>query len=83
MIKRFSVLGSIGVVVGAILATWLGPKILGWYFEPPADIGINYRPAIDWAMRRLIWFQIAGIVLGFVGGIVLGFLTRKKEDPRP
>jgi len=75
--KRLSVYSMIGMVLGVVLATWLGPKVLLWWFEPPADIGINYRPAIEWAMNRLVWIQIVGIGLGLILGIMAGLAIRR------
>ena len=75
--KRLSIYALIGMIVGVVLSSWLGPKVLLWWFEPPADIGINYRPAIEWAMNRLVWIQIVGVSLGLILGIMAGLAIRR------
>jgi hypothetical protein len=80
MMNRYTVLGTVGVTTGAILASWFGPRILIWWFTPPADIGINYQPVVTWAMKYLIWMQIGGIALGLIAGLWIGFATRKKSE---
>jgi hypothetical protein len=80
--KRLSIYASIGIVLGVVLATWLGPKVLLWWFEPPADIGINYRPAIEWAMNRLVWIQIVGSAAGLILGLMLGLAIRRSPKAK-
>jgi hypothetical protein len=75
--KRLSIYALIGMTLGIALASWLGPKVLLWWFEPPADIGINYRPAIEWAMNRLLWIQIGGVSLGLILGVMVGLAIRR------
>jgi hypothetical protein len=67
-----------GAFIGAILSSWLAPKGIAWYFDPPVNIGINCREATEWAMGNLIKMQLFGIVGG--GGIaaILNTLSRKK-----
>ena len=81
--KRLSIYALIGTIIGIVLSSWLGPKVLLWWFEPPADIGINYRPAIEWAMTRLVWIQIGGVVAGLILGLMAGLALRKPSSVAP
>jgi len=80
--KRLSIYCLLGLVLGVVLATWLGPKILLWWFEPPADIGINYRPAIEWAMSRLVWIQIGGVSAGLILGLIVGLALKRSPQAK-
>lgn len=55
-----------------ILASWFGPNVIAWYFDPPVEIGVNCRPAVEWAMRRLQWIQAGSLVVGGVVGFLVG-----------
>ena len=48
-------------LLGALLSSYLGPKAIAWYFDPPVDIGVNCRSAVEWAMARLQLAQMAGL----------------------
>lgn len=68
--KRPLVLAITFSLLGSILANWLGPKALAWYFDPPVEMGFNCKPAVEWGMEKLQYLQLAGLV----GGLVLGGL---------
>ena len=54
----------------AALSTWLSPRLIAWYFNPPVNIGIDCRNAVEWAMRKLQIAQMGSFVLGIaVGGL--------------
>ena len=77
--KRPLVLAIIMSLLGSILANWLGPKVLAWYFEPPVEIGFNCRPAVEWGMEKLQYMQAGGLVGGLLLGGILGLVFSKKE----
>lgn len=61
----------IGAFFGGVIANWVSPKMIGWYFDPPVNIGVNCREATEWAMARLQWAQF----FGMCGGVLLGLLV--------
>ncbi len=65
--------------LGAMVFSFIAPKSIGWYFEPPVDIGINCRPAADWAMSTLLKGQLIGMGIGIVLGGLLIFLIMKRD----
>lgn len=67
----------LGTTVGIVLTSLLVPSMIGWYFEPPVEIGINCRPAVDWALDRFLWFQLIGSGAGLALGLVGFFVSRK------
>lgn len=66
-------LTMIGSLVGAVLSTWLAPKMIAWYFTPPAQMGFNCVDPIQWALGKLQFAQVLGIILGAVLGFTIFF----------
>jgi membrane associated rhomboid family serine protease len=77
--KKILWFSFVGALLGGILANWLSPRLIGWYFDPPVDIGVNCRAATEWAMARLQWAQLAGTVFGLVLGLVFYRLTSQRS----
>jgi hypothetical protein len=78
---RKIVFGSLGFAsVGALLSSYFGPKVIAWYADPPVDIGVSCRSAIEWGMARLQTVQLGGLVVGLICGLsVMFYLTREAE----
>lgn len=68
-------------LVGAVISTWVAPRIISLLFTPPVSFGTNCEPAAAWATDKLISSQIGGIAVGFVAGSVL-LAARKVRDRR-
>lgn len=69
-----------GAVVGGILTTWLAPSAIAWWFKPPANIGINCSEPIEWALHRLQWTQLAGILFGALIGLIIYLRFRPQHS---
>lgn len=69
---------SIGALIGGILTTWLAPSVITWWFTPPAYIAINCNEPIAWALHRLQWTQLGGVLLGGIIGLSI-YLKFKKH----
>ena len=78
--KRMAVYVAVGAVLGTLLFTWLGPKMLGLWFQPPVNIGIDCHTAIQWAMNKLIVVQIVGLAVGIALGVVLAIAFRGRKE---
>lgn len=70
-------------LVTALLLTWLAPKVIGILFTPPVSFGINCEPAADWAMSKVIWTQIIGLVMGAIGATIWLLLPGDKSKSSP
>jgi hypothetical protein len=53
-------------LLGAVVSTWVAPRVISILFTPPVSFGTNCEPAAAWATDKLISSQIAGIVIGAV-----------------
>jgi len=85
--KRVSIAAlSFGLVFG-ILSTWLGPKMIAYWYAPPVPAGaasaFNCTDAVQWAMHKLVWTQIIGTLIGLAVGLIVGILLRRKPAPPP
>jgi hypothetical protein len=69
-----------GAILGAALTAWLAPGVIAWYFNPPVEMGgFSCTAPIQWALRRLQWAQLWGVVVGGVLGLVsYGVVQRRR-----
>lgn len=81
--KRAFIFMIVCASLGTILAAWLAPRFISWYFEPPVDIGVNCRPAVDWGIQKYQWSQIGGLIAGSVAGLVLYFAFGRRQKTLP
>jgi len=69
--KKYLITAISFAAVATILSSIFAPKMIAWYFEPPVEIGVNCRPAVEWGLEK---FQIAQIV-AIIGGAILGLIA--------
>jgi hypothetical protein len=69
-----------GAIIGAALAAWLAPGMIAWYFNPPVEMGgFSCTTPIKWALKRLQWAQLWGVIVGGVLGLVVyGVYQRRR-----
>lgn len=72
-------LTAVGALIGGLLSTWLAPKVISWYFMPPAQIGFSCADPITWALAKLQIAQAVGIAVGAVVGMMLFFVFTKNR----
>lgn len=77
--KTAMLLTGIGALGGGLVSTWLAPKVISWYFMPPAQMGFNCAEPISWALAKLQVAQAFGIIAGAVTGAVLYFVLTKRR----
>jgi hypothetical protein len=81
--KKFIVFCVVGLAIGNFAATFFGPSLLTWWFQPPVDTPINCTVPITWAMQRLITLQMIGSGIGLFFGLVLSFFLFKEKKTQP
>lgn len=81
---RWRVVGIavVGMFAGAGVASWLAPKVIAWYFDPPAQFGISCREPIEWALKRLQTAQAVGSLVGAVASVLIFLWARKRLQSR-
>ncbi len=70
-------------LIGALLSTYIAPKIIAWYFDPPVDIGVNCRSAVEWSMSKLQLTQFCGLAAGFLIGLTLMIMVTRGTPKGP
>ena len=82
--KRTVITTLLGAVVFSILATWLGPKMIGWYVTPADQpAAMSCQAAVVGALNRLVRLQMIGTLIGAGVGLVLGIVFRGGRAPPP
>src|SRR2546428_11949381 len=80
--RRVTITTLICALIFGLLATWLGPKMIAYWYTPPVPAGgasaFNWTAAVQWAMNKLVVTHVIGNFLGVVDGILLGILIRPK-----
>ena len=74
----------VGAFIGIVATTWLGPRVLTWWFTPPAGVMLtNASEAVRWGMDRLVSAQLISLLIGGLLGLVAGVLLRRKGATPP
>ena len=85
--KRVAISALIGAVVFSILTTWLGPKMIAYWYAPPvpsgASVAFNCTDAVAWAMHKLVVTQIVGTLGGALIGVIIALVARRKAPEAP
>ena len=84
--KTILTLMMVGALLGAVVASFVVPPVLGWYNEPgaispgkPVETLCNVPDLIRYATRRLLEGQLIGAAIGAAIFLVLGIiLTRRR-----
>ncbi len=63
--------------IGVLLATFIAPKAMVWYFTSPVAI-LDCHPVVDWSIRNFLLCQLAGAGLGLCVGLFLLYRTRSR-----
>ena len=71
----------VGALLGAILMTWLTPRIIEFFLTPPVSFKDNCEPAAAYSMQKLIYYQIIGLVSGAIIALMIKirFFGSKKK----
>jgi len=85
--KRATIAALLCALIFGLLATWLGPKMIAYWYTPPVPAGaasaFNCTDAVQWAMSKLVLTQLVGSLIGLVVGLVLGILMRPRAAHPP
>ena len=65
MHKFLSVCFGVGII-GAVVATWIAPRVISMLVTPPVSFSTNCEPAATWATDKLITSQVAGLIIGMI-----------------
>src|SRR5882672_9341153 len=85
--KRILIFAVFGALLGAVSSSWIGPKVIGWWFQPPVNVPVDCTNALQsnalGAMERLIKVQVIGLCSGLVAGLIASFIFRNRRSISP
>ena len=74
----------VGALAVEFLVSWLMPKAIVWYFNPPVAMGCDCHGALQWAFDRMRVFQLWGFAIGgILGLVVVAGLKRRSSRQLP
>lgn len=79
--KKLITLSTLGLILGNLASTYIGPSLLGYWYAPPVQLAVNCTDSINWAMKRLIYLQLIGSVVGMLLGFAVSLFFFKKNKP--
>lgn len=77
--KRTAIATLVCGIVFGTLATWLGPKMIAYWYAPPVPNAFNCTNEVVYAMHRLVSTQLIGTGIGLVVGLFIGIALRRKH----
>ena len=76
--KRLTIFVLLGILICLAVTSIYMPRMIVWYFEPPAALGVSCGTSIDWAIHKLQFTQMISIGVGAVLGFAGAFLIKRK-----
>jgi len=65
-------------IIGCLLIMSFSlPKFIDWVETPFMPQGVSCAPSIQWAIHKMLWFQIGSVILGTILGVFILFKIRK------
>ena len=69
-----------GAIIGAVLTAVFAPGVIAWYFNPPVEMGgFSCNAPIAWALKRLQWAQLWGVIVGGILGLVMYGVVKRRR----
>lgn len=69
----------LGVILGYALSSFFSPNLIIWYSQPPYQPGVDCTPAIEWGLKQIVRWQMAGMFIFAMGLWALSLFIRKKR----
>jgi uncharacterized BrkB/YihY/UPF0761 family membrane protein len=84
MYKFLSMFFGFGIF-GAVVSTWVAPRVISMLVTPPVSFSTNCEPAASWATSKLITAQISGLAIGMIIAciwMISRTLSNRKKDEK-
>ena len=69
----------LGMLLGFIAATLVGPRMISWWFTPPAGVGVSCGPSVEMGLSQFLSFQLGLMITGGLLACGVAWLLRKKK----
>lgn len=74
--RRTWLVMCVGVIVGFVGFTLLGPELVSWLYKPPVE-SLSCAPTVDLALTKFVRCQVASAVIGGAFALTLLFFWRR------
>lgn len=68
-------------LLGCIAAALISPRVIIWYWNPPADMGFNCVKPIQWSLQRFQMAEVGGLIAGLFLGLFVFLALRRRKEP--
>jgi hypothetical protein len=64
--RRFAIVAGTGALVGFVLFCVFGPRVIGWWYTPPAKEAFSCGASVADALSEFVKLQLGAAVLGAI-----------------
>jgi hypothetical protein len=76
-LKRFAIVACTGALLGFVLFCVFGPRVMGWWYTPPAKEAFSCGASVSDALGEFVKFQLGAAVAGALAVLLLVALVRR------
>jgi hypothetical protein len=80
--KRTAIISLVCGLVFGLAATLLGPKLITYWYQPPAPHAFDCTAQVQWGLYRLVWTQFIATGIGLLVGIIVALLLHNRKAHR-
>jgi uncharacterized membrane protein YccC len=81
-LRRVGVGLAVGAVLGFAASCFVGPSIIGWWYEPPIKDAFSCASSVRGALRQFVTMQFVCAALGAVVIALIVFLVSRSRSKR-
>jgi hypothetical protein len=71
-VRRAGIALAVGAVLGFAASSFVGPSIIGWWYEPPIKDAFSCASSVRAALKQFVSMQL---ICAAVGGAVIAIIT--------
>lgn len=80
--RRVGVALAIGAVLGFGASSFVGPSIIGWWYEPPIKDAFSCASSVRAALHQFVTMQLVCAALGAVIIALIAFFVSRSRRKR-
>lgn len=78
-VRRILIEGAVGAALGFGGWSFVGPAIIGWWYEPPSKEALSCGSSVKLALSQFVTMQLVSAATGAVAIAVFLFLFRRSR----
>jgi hypothetical protein len=81
-VRRVGVALASGAVLGFAVSSFVGPSIIGWWYEPPIKDAFSCASSVRGALGQFVTMQLVCAAVGAVMiAVIAFFVARSRRKP--